>query len=213
MKELKSFNFRETVCDKFLLSLLESITNVDISYIFYNYHDTGKDITHVERTFAYELYHQWSISLCKYRMTNYRIDAEVSKQFVDQIVGNESNCRDYETYYPDMVLHKSQGNDSGNLIACEFKRLSETSLEKVANDLYKLYLYVNENTKIKRSRHWTPYRYGFFLFIDKKNHSLSETLEKVPINFDIEKIPHKIICAIYNGSNLVYDYLENLIKR
>ena len=140
MKKFKPCNFRETECDKFLYSLLESITEVDVSYIKYNYHDEQnsslcKDFTHVERTFAYELYHQWSNSLIKYHITNYRIDAELPKQFVDQIVGNVSNGRDYETCYPDMVLHKSQGDDSGNMIACEFKRVSNTGPKKVTDDL------------------------------------------------------------------------------
>ena len=88
----------------------------------------------VERSFAYELYHQWSLELARYKemhpnMENLRLNGEVTKNL-------DFNSRSY----PDIVLHGGQASLDNQLLVCEIKRVdgSYPDSSKIFDDLKKL---------------------------------------------------------------------------
>lgn len=108
---------KKNVEDVYLESLFEAIWRVKDCYI---YEVLKEKFACVERTFTYEVYHQWRDVLIKSGFENVRIDAEIPKGFED------GKC------FPDMVLHGGQGNLKDNFIACEFKRTEGLREEQLA---------------------------------------------------------------------------------
>lgn len=92
----------------------------------------------LERSFAYELYHQWSNILEIYKTVNFKdsnlmINAEISKDY-------------NKIKYPDLILHDGQGNVDNQLLICEIKR-DKAKDEHIKNDLEKLNLFLNSNSE------------------------------------------------------------------
>ena len=211
---------KEYTVEDYLESLFEAIRNVGVRYIHENFHDEGVDFTHVERAFTYEVYHQWSTLI---NDKNVRIDAEISKQFVDEnisklFVNTENSERPYHRFYPDMVLHEGQGNSKNNFIVCEFKRMHNISNKLIIDDLKKLDLYVDQETKAGVSD-WTPFHCGVFILIfhNTEGKCVQEELcnRLLSLSEDIrENIANqnKIICCISDGENFHHDFLCNLIN-
>ena len=88
----------------------------------------------VERSFAYELYHQWSLLLeaCKGlnpTVNNLRLNGEITKQL-------DLNSRSY----PDMILHGGQESLENQILVCEIKRVDGAYPDSkgILDDLKKL---------------------------------------------------------------------------
>ena len=219
----------------YLKSLFIAIKNVTKDYIRYTHHNenlqstsaseesiirSNTEIGHVERVFAYELYRQWCEQDIIRNTTGLVINAEIPKQFIDAEYENTGNL-----YYPDMVLHSGQNIFVGNHIVCEIKRKEyvDSNPEKMNDDIKKLIVYVSDNTKIKdKNINWEPFRVGVFLMTikelkscEKEQYSLkliSKHFDKESLSFGKDIVAKKIVCVIYNGEELKYDTLYNMLN-
>ena len=88
----------------------------------------------VERSFAYELYHQWSLLLDTFWNLNpqndkLRLNGEITKDL--DLISHS---------YPDMVLHSGQESLENQLLVCEIKRVDRAypDSSKIFDDLKKL---------------------------------------------------------------------------
>ena len=220
----------------YLNSLFIAIKNVTKDYIRYTYHNedpksasaseksikrSKAEISHVERVFAYELYRQWCEQNIIKNTSGLVINAEIPKQFIDREYEEMGNL-----YYPDMVLHNGQNNFVGNHVVCEIKRKEYVDAypEKMNDDINKLIVYVSDNTKVKnKDINWEPFGVGVFLMTIKelKKHEgeeysldlISKHLDKKILNLGKENVTKKIVCVIYNGQELKYDTLYNMINK
>ena len=204
---------------KYIYSLFLSISNVASYYIHYDGSNTKEDYEHVERVFAYELYHQWSDSSLIKNNKSLIVNAEIPK-----ILINDARNANIPLMYPDLVLHQGQNDYKGNIIICEIKRASYARQhpEKVLDDLKKLAIYLSEDLKVKANKKdWDPFKVGVFVMTDSPDSiiplstenikSCIENLLKEVKGIDNE-VQKKIICVVYNGNILKYETLYNLIK-
>ena len=179
------------------------------------------EISHVERVFTYELYRQWCEQDIIRKTDGLVINAEIPKQFIDEEYEETGKL-----YYPDMVLHDGQNNFVGNHVVCEIKRKEYVDAypEKMNDDINKLIVYVSESTKMKnKGINWEPFGVGVFLMIikDLKKHQeeyfsldlISKHFDKEILNHKINNITKKIVCVIYNGEELKYDTLYNILNK
>ena len=219
---------------KLLSSLFDAIKSIGIDYIRYVHHyenpksksatstsieRSNEEISHVERIFAYELYRQWHDQDVIRNTPGFVINAEIPKQLIDNLYHDEGHL-----YYPDMVLHFGQNTYNNNYIICEIKRKEyvESYPEKLNEDIKKLCIYVDERTKPKADvQDWEPYKLGVFIMTVKelkKNEKEKYSLDLIykHLSQDIlsleDRIPKKIFCVIYDGKELKYDTLYNMIK-
>ena len=218
----------------YLSSLFLAIKNVGKDYIRYTYHNENPqstsekllkrsniEISHVERVFTYELYRQWCEQDIIRKTDGLVINAEIPKQFIDEEYEETGKL-----YYPDMVLHDGQNNFVGNHVVCEIKRKEYVDAypEKMNDDINKLIVYVSESTKMKnKGINWEPFGVGVFLMIikDLKKHQeeyfsldlISKHFDKEILNHKINNITKKIVCVIYNGEELKYDTLYNILNK
>ena len=221
---------------KYLLSLFAAIKNVSIGYIRYTNHNvnpnssaateelikrSNAEISHVERVFAYELYRQWCEQDIVRNTPQLVINAEIPKQFIDgESVGKSM------LYYPDMVLHFGQNDYRHNFIICEIKRKEyvDSYPEKMNDDINKLVIYVDEKTKTKyHDINWEPFAIGVFLMTVKElkiteNEKYTLDLLLRHFNQDVlnlreKDVAKKIVCIIYNGQELRYDTLYNMLNK
>lgn len=216
----------------YLKSLFIAIKNVTQNYIRYTYHNENpksaskksikrskEEISHVERVFAYELYRQWCEQDIIKNTSGLIINAEIPKQFIDGEYEKTGKL-----YYPDMVLHDGQNNFVGNHVVCEIKRKEYVDIypEKMNDDIYKLIVYVSDNKIMKnKDINWEPFGVGVFLMTvkdlkihEEKQYSLdliSKHFNKKILNLRKENVTKKIVCVIYNGQELKYDTLYNMI--
>lgn len=103
-----------------------------------NTDETQKELElQTERSFAYELYHQWSLLLKiapeSAGLSNLQLSGEVSKNLK---IGPRDS-------YPDMVLHKNQYTTDCQLIACEIKRGIICNNARIKEDFLKLHKYLH----------------------------------------------------------------------
>lgn len=211
-------SFNEEI-SKYIYSLFVSISNVASNYIHYDGSNTEEDYEHVERVFAYELYHQWSeYSLIKSNKSLI-INAEIPKK----LIGDARNAK-IPLMYPDLVLHQGQNDYKGNIIICEIKRASyaQQHPDKVLDDFRKLDLYLSEKLKVNANKQdWDPFKVGVFIMTDSPDsitpisttcirHYIEKFLNEVKkIDKEVQK---RIICVVYNGNELKYETLYSLIK-
>lgn len=220
----------------YLYSFFVAVKRVNINYIKYTYlgtnidpktlpdqslEDYKVDIGHVERVFAYELYRQWYNQDLITHNPNLIINAEIPKELIAEVLNSDKHL-----YYPDMVLHAGQQTCDSNILVCEIKRKEYANLhpEKLNDDIKKLYLFVDKKTNTsKKKPKWKPYEIGVFLMTVKelKNDEkyslnlISELFDETIFSLNKGKrhSTKKIICAIYDGKELLYDTLCNLIKQ
>lgn len=205
---------------KYLYSLFASISNVDSSYIYCDSYHSEEDIEHVERAFAYELYHQWCNNSIIKNCKNLIVNAEIPKELICEAKNFKKSLT-----YPDMVLHHGQNDYKGNLIICEIKRDSyaRQNPDKVLEDFDKLNIYLSDKLKVKRNNEdWEPFRIGVFIMTDKENtksplsvHKIFQYLGKKveTIMKYHDDIKQRIVCVVYNGKELKYDILYNLTNK
>ena len=221
---------------KYLLSLFAAIKNVSIDYIRYTYHHenpksgtatdksikrSNAEISHVERVFAYELYRQWCDQDIIRNTPELVINAEIPKQFIDEEYDETGML-----CYPDMVLHFGQNDFKHNFIICEIKRKEyvDSYPEKMNEDINKLAKYVDKKTKTKNPNiNWEPFEIGVFIMTVKelKTHESEEYsldllfrhFNQDILNLKEKVIAKKIVCVIYNGNELKYDTLYNMLNK
>ena len=201
---------------KYLYSLLASINNVDSSYIHYDGNNKDEEFEHVERVFAYELYRQW----CDYPLIKNNkyivVNAEIPKNLI-------SEARNEKTLmYPDLVLHHGQNAYKGNLIVCEIKRDGYASQhhDKVRDDFIKLKTFLSDELKVKANNtEWEPFEIAVFVLTVSKDAIDALSVSKI-LTFlegqdleDITKYSERIYCVVYNGKELKYDTLYNMINK
>ena len=90
-------------------------------------------MNHVERVFAYELYHRWSCRLYGNK-EGLIVNGEIAKN-LKWFFGNGFDDNGKQKY-PDLVLHKGPTRDE-QMIVCEIKR-KENLRQGIVDDLIKL---------------------------------------------------------------------------
>jgi hypothetical protein len=217
--------------NKWFVYLFDSIVRVDESFIVYDIEDVDKvdapkvieTKSHLERVFAYELYRQWMNHLEEKGVRNLVVNGEVGKYLKDEFE-KESKDDDKRSRdnFPDLVLHKSQGNDEKQIMVCEIKR-EEVNDSDLLLDLFKLSCYTSEKIFWKE-----PFKYGVFIF-EGKEASLSKlrikpytttkfkgkevSIEEYKNNEFFKKNFSNIICVSYDGTNLEYVQLDKVIDK
>lgn len=184
----------DTELKKHILYLFQAIMNVDHSYLWYlddsrnlqENEDNKLKFEHLERVFAYELYHQWSIIL-KNEESDLTINSEISKKILDD------NCK-YLTVYPDFVLHNGQEKTDKQYIVCEVKRKTGLTKDKIKEDLDALSTYLDakkfDNKKFK---------IGVFILVGTDMETLKTFIGEISeIHFGEKDIPQRILCVTYD---------------
>lgn len=223
IKDHKISAFKDEV-GKYLYSLFVALKSVSADYIRYTHHFTNltderskSEISHVERVFAYEFYRQWCDHKYIKHNSNIVINAEVPKQLIDEYYNNGKHL-----FYPDMVLHSGQRDSCNNLIICEIKRKEyvESCKKELIEDFKKLHVYLGNDTKVEDELpKWEPFKLGVFIMIVKElkdEQQLSVEIIKNNLKEEIKNIPEeitkKIICVVYDGTDLKYDTLYNMLN-
>lgn len=167
-----------------------------------------------ERTFAYELYRQWQ-NLLESLESPLHVDAEIGKKLSNNSIDFQKLKSMKGAYKePDLVLHKSQGNDEEQTFVCEIKRNVNLDDEKIEKDLIKLCHFIDPCI-------WggKPYKYGVFIVVKKNFNELTtqivglkrqlySKMENENLHVDISKL----LCISYDGDIVQYDTLNNILK-
>ena len=187
-------------------------------------------ISHVERVFAYELYHRWSCRLCGDK-DGWVINGEVGK-YLKWFYGNDDNGNQK---YPDLVLHKGQTyyGKYDQMIVCEIKRKDNVK-SGIVDDLNKIYQFTCETTDISKEskrnegRFFCPFICGAYVItnVEKKendNVNLVDIInylvsQKKLLKFKIEKPDDNLKKILFFISNwdvngnytLTYQTLYNI---
>ena len=170
-----------------LLSLIQAISQVDETYLSYadtNANADGREdqIIQLERIFAYELYHQWSLLKDEKLILNGEVDKLWNK----------------ETCYPDLVLHGGQDNPNDNKIVVEIKRecMVKRKPKAILDDLEKLSDFletVEIDNQIKKYRN---YDYAVFLLLKGELNEITKALKSKKATD--KNLNDNIICMSYN---------------
>ena len=133
-KEKEQIQGLEMIRDPHLENLFTAILNIKDEYYKYSLERiAGSDEyqEQLERVFAYELYHQWSIIQDNYNKMVPKEDGRV----INGEAGKKLNgCQ----IYPDMLLHGGQDDSVNQEIAIEIKRKVGIKKDNVIEDLKKL---------------------------------------------------------------------------
>lgn len=185
--EIKLVNTMSFNCSEHVWGLINAILNVSKKYMFYYEKIEVKEdkiVEQIERVFAYELCHQWSLL----KDTNLMLNGEIDKD-------EEKN-----RYYPDMVLHGGQCDHDNNKVVVEIKRGKDIDNAKIIKDLEKLSPYLSQEKNVK----YANYENAVFILFGENMEKISEALKSY--NGEDIKHRHKIICITYNydGNNNKY---------
>lgn len=215
--------------NKWFVYLFEALIRVDRSFIEYEIQDVD-DVgalkiigtnTHLERVFAYELYRQWMNYLEEKGIRNLVVNGEIGKFLKDEFARDfEHDEKKGRDNFPDLVLHKSQGNDDNQIMVCEIKREDVNNADLLL-DLYKLSCYLSEQIFWKK-----PFKYGVFI-LEGKTASLSKlkikpgtttkfkgreiTIEEFMDKKELRSTFQNIVCVFYDGTNLNYGTFDNYV--
>lgn len=215
--------------NKWFFYLFEALIRVDRSYIEYEIQDiddvgSSKVIgtnAHLERVFAYELYRQWMNLLEHHGVKDLIVNGEVGKYITSEFERDKnSNEKSGRDNFPDLVLHKSQGDDENQIIVCEIKRDGVNDVDLFL-DLYKLSCYTSKKIFWKK-----PFKYGVFILEGKDadlchlkiRHGTRTKFKGIEISIEdflsCEELKSKfssVVCVSYDGINLNYGTLDKLI--
>lgn len=171
-----------------VLTLLQAILEVDGSYLSYadtnaNAEDREDVINQLERVFAYELYHQWSML----KDDKYILNGEIDK------IWNE------KAWYPDMVLHGGQNDPDNNKIVVEIKRecMVRNNKKAIIEDLKKLSKFLMSVEKRDTLKKFRNYENAVFILLKGELCDISKALEDSDSN-SLSDINDNIICVTYN---------------
>jgi len=174
----------------YLLDFFKAVYNVDSKYIVFHLANNNSKVNlrrkvyrkrlqttylQAERSFAYELYHQWSKNNSH---DSLMINAELPKNVTDIV-----NQRPRALTYPDMFLHQGQGDSGPNILVCEIKNLSY-AIEKpieVIKDIEKLINYTNEIFVMPEGQGCPSYEIGVFLLFynTQREDDLKKLINKI----------------------------------
>lgn len=178
----------EDISDEYLKMLFKAILKVDKQYYYTENPENASNeiIEQLERIFAYELYHQWSIFQNDYNSgvsEDHKriINGEIRKQLLDV------------NKYPDMVLHKGQNDIHHQEIVVEIKRKIAIKDDNVAQDIIKLSQFM---TKGFLGCGASPYRNGVLILTSGSEEDIKEQLMLIK---DKKMINSNIICIFCNG--------------
>lgn len=192
----------EDISDEYLKMLFKAIIEVDKQYYYTENPQNASNeiIEQLERIFAYELYHQWSILQEDYNRRvpeDYKriINGEIGKQLLGV------------NKYPDMVLHKGHGDIHNQEIVIEIKRKAGLKDDNAIQDLIKL---SNFMTKGFLGCSASPYKVGVFILTNGNEEDISSQL----LNITNKKyLNNNIYCIFCKGDekSLRYVTLNELL--
>lgn len=136
--------------------------------------DCGPNQVQVERSFAYELYHQWSLLLEQSNNNEkLRLNGEITKRL--------DVC---SKVYPDMVLHGGQDDLKHQILVCEIKRVdgSYPSSKDIINDLYKLSCFLHLSVPNNEGISNANYQHAVFIVANISCDKLKEKLKSALIS-------------------------------
>lgn len=153
-----------------------------------------------ERTFAYEIYRQWE-NLIRYKDEDMVVNAEVPKRYskenylkeLSKIFGYTNKNKVRSCFYPDLVYHHSQWDDSRQELICEIKTLNglnEKNSPKLMTDLKKLSAYMRKNTLLEH-----PFTYGAFILLGGNMRDIKNRYRKTKV---VDEKSRRIYCITYN---------------
>ena len=218
--------------NKWFVNLFDSIISVDYHYIKYDIRKIEIDSVpeviemedHLERVFAYELYRQWMNKLESLGINTIVVNGEIGKCLKDDINHNiNKDKKEGKNVFPDLVLHESQGNDNNQLMICEIKREKGLEDSFIFGDLLKLSCYLCKCYFWKK-----PFKYGVFI-LEGENASLTKlkikngctskfidteiTIDEYKDNKYFKATFSNIVCVSYDGTNLEYELLKELLDK
>lgn len=207
--------------DYYLQSLINAIKKVNNQFIkcgtceYTQSTDTkyNEKIRLVERVFAYELYRRWQNALWG-NEDELLVSGEIQKALIDDLC---SGKKEKSLYYPDLVLHHSDFEDSRcNMIACEIKRAC--NYRNIQKDFDSIVEYTQENTRRVHTSHvFQPYHLGVFILYGMKDSSNEddipsfEKIKKFAKNVP-EDLKSRIHCIIYDGEELSHKTVLELLN-
>ena len=171
-----------------LVNLFKAILEVDTKYYYYsaNYIAGDDDLQEqLERIFAYELYHQWSVIQDKYNKS-------VAESYKRVINGEAGKKLDGASVYPDLILHKGQDDTEHQEIAVEIKRKVGISGDNVIKDLEKLSKVITEGNLAYKAK---KFNYGVFILTGGSEYDIQIQLQ----TFNRRQVDNRIICVFCNG--------------
>jgi len=169
------FTAIHSVTSKYIVShLANNSSEVNLCRKVYRKHLQATYLQ-AERSFTYELYHQWSKNNSH---DSLMINAELPKNVTDIV-----NQRPRALTYPDMFLHQGQGDSGPNILVCEIKNLSY-AIEKpieVIKDIEKLINYTNEIFVMPEGQGCPSYEIGVFLLFynTQREDDLKKLINKI----------------------------------
>ena len=176
-----------TLINQDILLLLQAVIQVDEKYLSYactnaNADDREDQIIQLERVFAYELYHQWSLL----KDDNLVLNGEIDKLW------------NKETWYPDFVLHGGQDDPNNNRIVVEIKRecMVKGKPEAILDDLEKLSLFLKIVDKESEFRKYRNYELAVFILLKGELCEIAEALKDDKASSKV--LNDNIICMTYN---------------
>lgn len=227
---LEGFSFSDNTVS-FINLFLASIKKVKSQYLNFNFKETAynpecvKDKgsqDHVERVFAYELYHQWSKKL----NSDWILNGEAGKYL--QWFYLNRNKSSMKQKFPDLVqYYKDNSIEESHMIVCEIKRDYNDNIKKgIRNDILKLYGFTSSNENDTSEGRWfSSYRCGVFLVIGDDFSIIQDNLEINPSRRQgtwkvFKQIPSdetkRIICVLCEDKDgkikVYYQSLYNIVE-
>ena len=178
----------EDISNEYLKMLFKAIIEVDKQYYYTENPKNASNeiIEQLERIFAYELYHQWSIFQNDY-------NRGVSEDYKRIINGETRKQLLGVNKYPDMVLHKGQNDIHHQEIVVEIKRKAAIKDDNVAQDIIKLSQFM---TMGFLGCNASPYRNGVLILTSGSEEDIKEQLLLIK---DKKIINSDVICIFCNG--------------
>lgn len=182
--------------DEFLDSLFVAIKKVERKYILWDdtfLNDDNNMISHVERVFAYELYHQWS---------KLREESEILKNFIiNGKLSKDMYLDKSERIFPDMVLHGGQGNNTENKIVIEIKRSANKHICEYIKDIANIKKLTGEFTRKSsegKESKVNGYKHGVLII---EGYESQERFNELSLHKDFRKYSDYIV-ILYNGEKM-----------
>lgn len=185
--QVSTINNDGILINKDFLSLLQALAQVEKKYLFYadtnaNADDRQDQITQLERVFAYELYHQWSLL----KDENLVLNGEIDKLWTDQ------------TWYPDLVLHGGQHDPNNNKIVVEIKRecMVKGKPEAILDDLVKLSSFLEAVDKDNQAKKYRNYEFAVFILLKGELNEIVNALKDEKASGKV--FNDNVICISFN---------------
>jgi len=192
----------DSIDDEHLKILFKAIIEVDQQYYYTTNPEkpSNEILEQLERIFAYELYHQWSILLNDYNKRISKDDRRIiNGEIRKQLLGVNK--------YPDMVLHKGHNDIHHQEIVVEIKRKAAIKDDNVAQDIIKLSQFMTDGFLGCCA---SPYRNGVLILTSGGEEDIKDQLMLIT---DKKQINYDVICVFCNGDEkLSYITLSEFLK-